>query len=93
MPSSVSKSAISIDNSMTGLRLDTANATLIADDIAGALYVKVPYIITQPWYSSSSLVNSSGYLIGKMKCQSAKNGTTWASAATFTSLFGKLEPN
>lgn len=28
-----------------------------------------------------------------MKCQSAKNGTTWASAATFTSLFGKLEPN
>ena len=93
IPSSVGKTAITKGNSINGLTLDTSNATLIADDIAGVLYVKVPYVISQPWYSSSNSTTSRGYLIGKMKCQSAQQGTTWASQATFTSLFGTMEPN
>ena len=93
IPSSVGKSAITKGNSISNLVLDNNNAILIADDIAGVLYVKVPYIINQPWYSDNSTVKSSGYLIGKMKCQSAKNGTTWVADNTFSGLFGKLEPN
>ena len=92
IPSSAQRSNIaSISSSVSGFILNNQNATMIADDYSGYLYVKVPYVISQPWYSNSA-TTANGYLIGRFKYQSVNNATTWNTSA-FQSLFNKYEPN
>ncbi|BAC44566.1 hypothetical protein D8X55_02840 [Malacoplasma penetrans] len=80
IPSSVNSTNITTNNgSLSNVTLETSNAILIADDLSGTLFVKVPYTITGAWYGNgSATVRSRGYLIGKFQYLNIKQATTWA---------------
>ncbi|BAC44567.1 conserved hypothetical protein [Malacoplasma penetrans HF-2] len=95
IPSSVNTTNIAKGSSnLSNVTLENSNATLIADDIAGTLYVRVPYTITGSWYGNGSIsseFNSRGFLIGKFTFRQIQQATTWVT--NLPDVVKRLEPN
>ncbi|BAC44560.1 conserved hypothetical protein [Malacoplasma penetrans HF-2] len=95
IPSGVNSTNITKNNtSLSNVTLETSNAILIADDISGTLYVKVPYTLVGSWYgngSQTSEFNSRGFLIGKFTFTNIQTATTWAS--NLPADIARLEPS
>lgn len=82
---------VASQSALSGFALDTNNATIIADDITGYAFIRVPYIIRQAWYDNSQTAN--GYLISRFKFVSVATVTTWVSQSNFANIFGSYETN
>ena len=92
IPSVIQSSNLTANQTaLSGFALDTNNATIIADDITGNAFIRVPYIIRQAWYGDNQI--ASGYLISKWKYAGVASVTTWATQTNFASIFGSYETN
>ncbi|BAC44565.1 conserved hypothetical protein [Malacoplasma penetrans HF-2] len=93
IPSGVNSTNIAKNNnSLSNVTLETSNAILIADDISGSLYVKVPYTMVGAWYGNgNNSVISRGYLVGKFNFQKIETATTWAT--NLPANIARLEPS
>lgn len=87
-----SSNLVANQTALSGFALDNNNATIIADDITGYAFIRVPYIIRGAWYGESQ-TQSSGYLISRFKYAGVAQVTTWVSQSSFANIFGSYETN
>ncbi|MDE6645801.1 MAG: hypothetical protein K2J69_00635 [Malacoplasma sp.] len=87
-----SSNLVTNQTALTGFALDNSNATIIADDITGYAFIRVPYIIRGAWYGDAQ-TTASGYLISRFKYVGVATVTTWVSQSNFANIFGSYETN